>query len=109
MFSTDPEHRKDYIDALRQLAGYLETNPGVPVPAYGTTILVAASDTEHGGMTEIVAMSIELAAPLCETGGVYRTERNFGPITYKGFANSAASQADYHIQTSYYGCVTPDD
>jgi hypothetical protein len=109
VFSTDPEHRKEYIDGLRQLADYLDAHPGVPVPAYGTTILLAASDTENGGIAEIVSLSIELAAPFAETDGVYRTQRQFGPITYKGFANSAASLADYKIQTSYYGCVTPDD
>ncbi len=109
MFTTDPEHRKAYIDGLRQLADYLDANPGVPVPAYGTTILLAASDTENGGIAEIVALSIELAAPFAETDGVYRTQRQFGPITYKGFANTAASLANYNIQTSYYGCVTPDD
>jgi hypothetical protein len=109
MFTTDPRHRKEYIDGLRQLADYLDANPGVPVPGYGTTIMLVASDAENGGIAEIVALSIELAAPFAETDGVYRTQRQFGPITYKGFANSAASLADYSIQTSYYGCVTPDD
>ena len=108
MFSTDPQNRKEYIDGLRQLADYLDANPGVPVPATAP-IMLAASDAEHGGIAEIVALSIELAAPFAETDGVYRTQRQFGPITYKGFANSAASLADYNIQTSYYGCVTPDD
>jgi hypothetical protein len=109
MFTTDPQHRKEYIDGLRQLADYLDANPGVPVPGYGTTINLVASDAEDGGIAEIVSLSIELAAPFAETDGVYRTQRQFGPITYKGFASSAASLANYSIQTSYYGCVTPDD
>ena len=109
MFTTDPAKRKEYIDGLRQLADYLDTNASVPVPGHGTTIMLAASDAENGGIAEIVALSVELAAPFAETDGVYRTQRQFGPITYKGFANSAASLADYRIQVSYYGCVTPDD
>lgn len=109
MFSTDPTRRKEYIDGLRQLADYLDANPGVPVPGYGTTIMLVASDAEDGGIAEIVALAVELAAPFAETDGVYRTQRQFGPITYKGFANSAASLADYSAQASYYGCVTPDD
>jgi hypothetical protein len=109
MFSTDPRQRAAYIGGLRQLADYLEDNPGVPVPPYGTTIALVASDVESGGITEIIAMSIELAAPFAETDGVYRTERKFGPVTYKAIANSAVSLADYQAQTSYYGCVIPDD
>jgi hypothetical protein len=109
MFSTDPGKRKEYITGLRDLADYLDVNPGVPVPGYGTSIILIANDAEDGGITEIVAMSIELAAPFAETDGVYRTERRFGPVTYKAIANSVRSYADYQAQTSYYGCVSPDD
>lgn len=105
MLSTDPAHRKEYTGGLRQLADYLDANPAVPVPAYGTIIMLIASDAEDGGITEITALSVLLT----ETDGVYRTERKFGPITYKAIANSAASLADYTAQTSYYGCVTRDD
>jgi hypothetical protein len=109
MFSLYPEHRAAYISGLRQLADYLQANPAVPVPRYGTVITLIASDTENGGITEIVAISIELAVPFTQTDGIYRTERKFGPVTYKAVANSAVSQAHYDAQTSYYGSVTPDD
>ena len=109
MLSTDPAHRKEYTDGLRQLADYLDANPSVPVPAYGTTIMLMASDVENGGITEITALAAELAAPFTEIDGVYRTQRQFGPVTYKAVANSFASLADYTAQTSYYGCVTRDD
>ena len=108
MATTDPGARAEFTAGLRQLAEYLDANPGVPVPSYGTTIMVSAGTIEEGGMTEIFAMSIALAAPFIEREGVYRTERKFGPVTYKGFADSAAALANYEAQRSYYGCVTPD-
>lgn len=109
MFSTDPEHRKAYIDGLRQLADYLDANPGVPVPAEGTEILLTASDAEEGGITEIFAMSVRLAAPFAERDGFYRTARKFGPVTYKGVSQTRAQLVRYRAYISYYGCVTPDD
>jgi hypothetical protein len=109
MFSTDPERRSDYTAGLRQLADYLDAHPGVPVPAYGTNILVIASDAEKGGITEILDMSIELAAPFAENDWTYRTVRKFGPITYTGLSHTSAAMAHYYAQTSYDGCVTTDD
>ena len=109
MFSTDPEHRSDYINGLRQLADYLDAHPGVPVPAHGTEILVIASDAEEGGIAEILDMSIELAAAFAEYGGYYRTVRTFGPVAYKGVSHTTAAMANYLAQTSYQGCVTTDD
>ena len=109
MFSTDPEHRKNYIDGLRQLAAYLDANPLVPVPAEGTEILIIASDAEENGITEILALSVRLAAPFTERNGFYRTARQFGPVTYKGISQTRAQLAQFRAYSSYYGCVTPDD
>lgn len=109
MFSTDPGHRKAYTDGLRQLASYLDANPGVPVPCEGTEIVVIAADAEEGGITQILDLSIGLAAPFAERNGFYRTARKFGPVTYKGVSQTRASLARYRAYSSYYGCVTPDD
>ena len=35
--------------ACAQLADYLAANPGIPVPRYGTTILLHLDDAEDGG------------------------------------------------------------
>lgn len=109
MFSTDPAKRAAYIDGLRQLAGYLDANPGVPVPAEGTEILLIASDAEEDGITEILALSVRLAAPFTERDGFYRTARRFGPVTYRGVSQTRARLAQFRAYSSYYGCVTPDD
>jgi hypothetical protein len=109
MFSTDPEHRSEYVNGLRQLADYLDAHPRVPVPVYGTDILVIARSAEDGGITEILDMSIELAAPFAERDGIYRTVRKFGPVAYTGVSHTSAAMADYYAQTSYEGCVITDE
>jgi len=109
MPTNDPQRRSEFINGLRQLADYLDANPRLPVPAHETDILVIASDAEDGGITEILELSIELAAPFAERNGFYRTTRKFGPVAYKGVSQSRAALAQYRACNSYYGCVTPDD
>jgi hypothetical protein len=109
MFTTDPEHRKAYTDGLRQLADYLDANSGVPVPAEGTEIIIIASDAEEGGISQILDLSLGLAASFAERNGFYRTARKFGPVTYKGVSQTRAQLARFRAYNSYYGCVTPDD
>lgn len=109
MFSTDPQHRKEYIDGLRQLADYLDANQDLPVPAEGTEIIIIASDAEEGGISQILDLSLGLAASFAERNGFYRTARTFGPVTYKGVSQTRAQLAQFRAYNSYYGCVTPDD
>ena len=109
MFATDPEQRAAYIDGLRQLADYLDANPGLPVPAEGTEILIIASDAEEGGISQILDLSLGLAASFAERDGFYRTARKFGPVTYKGVSQTRAQLAQFRAYNSYYGSVSPDD
>ena len=109
MPTTDPERRAAYIGGLRQLADYLAANPHLPVPGTETQIIVSVSDAEDGGITEILELSVQLAAPFAERNGFYRTARKFGPVTYLGVSQSRTSLAQYRAYSSYYGCVTPDD
>jgi hypothetical protein len=108
MSSTSPECRAEFINGLRQLADYLASNPCLPVPAH-TDIIVTARDAEDGGITEILELSIQLAAPFAERNGFYRTARKFGPLTYLGISQTRATLAQFRAYNSYYGCVTPDD
>ena len=108
MPTTDPEHRTAYIDGLRQLADYLTANPHLPVPGQ-TEIIITVRDAEDGGITEIFALSIDLASSVAERNGFYRTARKFGPVTYLGVSQTRASLAQFRAYNSYYGSVTPDD
>jgi hypothetical protein len=109
MFTTDPGKRREFIDGLRQLADCLDANPRLPVPGTETKIFLAAKDAEEGGITEILGLSVELAAPFAENGGFYRTVRKFGPVAYTAVSQTRASLAQYRAYNSYYGSVTPDD
>ena len=111
-YTTDPAERQEYITGLRQLADYLDANPGVPVPRYGSSIRLIASLAEDGGIAEIITIAAQLAAPVIDATqdmGSYRTCRSFGPVTYEAFSSTRASMAIYRAETSYAGCVIPDE
>ena len=109
MPTTDPRDREEFTRGLRELADFLDANPRIPVPSIETKIILAVNDAEDGGITEIVGLSIELAAPFAESNGFYRTARKFGSVTYVGVSQTRASLAQFRASNSYYGCVTPDD
>jgi hypothetical protein len=110
--TTDTAGRQAYITGLRQLADYLDANPGVPVPRYGTTILLLTRLAEDGGIAEIVDIAAQLAAPVIDATqdmGSYRTCRSFGSVTYEAVSHTRASMAVYRAEVSYAGCVVPDE
>jgi hypothetical protein len=111
LFATDPEHRSDYINGLRQLADYLDANPGVPVPKYGTSITVLADLADDGGIRQVEDIAAQLAAPVITDLdlGRYAASRTFGPVGYEAVSHTRAVMAAYHALSSYDGCVTPDD
>jgi hypothetical protein len=112
MYSTDAGRRADFITGLRQLADYLDANPGIPVPRYGTKILLIAAPAEHGGVAEIEALAELFGAPVDidpESLDRFATHRQFGPISYEAVSHAAALMALHHALWSYEGCVTPDD
>ena len=51
--STDTATRQAFITGLRDLADYLDRHPAVPVPAYGTEILLCASSADDGGCAQV--------------------------------------------------------
>lgn len=109
MHSTDTGTRDAFITGLFALVVYLEAHPGVPVPAYGTEILVAARDIEDGGITDIDNAAGALASDVvCPESGGRETCRSFGPVGYKIFSLTKASMARHHAEASYRGCITPD-
>lgn len=108
MNPTDPDARAAFITGLYQLADYLAENPGIPVPAHGTIILVPLSDQEDGTRSDIDYVAAEYLWPVHDEDGCYETWREFGPVGYKIYALTKARMDRYHAQTSYWGSVTPD-
>ena len=108
MPGTDP--REAFVNGLHALASYLDAHPDVPIPVYGTQILVGLREVEDGGDTDVMNAASALRGRFActETGGC-ETWRAFGPVAYKVFALSRDSIARYRAETTYRGCITPAD
>ena len=109
MNPTDPDARAAFITGLYQLADYLAENPGIPVPQHGTTILVALDDQEDGGRTDVDYVAGEYLWPVHDENGCYETYRVFGPVGYQVYTLTKARMARHRADSSYWGCVTPDE
>ena len=110
-FTTDPATRQALITGLRALADYLDHNPAVPVPRYGTEIYLSAASTDDGGCAQVrqFARQLGVAVPTdISYSGHYEAARQFGPVGYRMIAISDAAMARHLAADSYYGCVTPD-
>jgi hypothetical protein len=110
MATTDTAKRDAFITGLRDLADYLSTHPGVPVPVYRGEISVCCADeADYGGSDEVNAAADALAATVSiDDNGTHSTRRSFGPVQYKVFAVSSEAMDRYYAETSYHGCVKPD-
>jgi hypothetical protein len=109
MASTD-EYRAEFIAGLHALADFLATHPGIPVPLFGTRILVPGDepgDTEEG-RAFIDQAAAALGTPVTDDHDCYKTHRTFGPVDYSIYATSAARRAVHQAEMSYRGCVLPD-
>ena len=81
MFSTDPAARQAFINSLHALADYLARQPGIPVPTYGTTILLHLDGADHGGRQQVDYMAAEtVGSPVQDDS--YETHRDFDPVAY---------------------------
>ena len=110
-YTTDPGARGRFIGALRELAGYLDWHRAIPVPKHGATIALHAAAAEDGGRAQVDRIAGLLDAAVTDEtarGGHYWAVRNFGPIGYEVVAITAAYHARYAADSSYRGCVTPD-
>ena len=80
--------RQALISGLRELAGFLESNPDVPAPAY-TDILVfppCASDDGKRREVDVIASLIGSGTETFSSRRHYRTSRRFGPVEYRAVA-----------------------
>jgi hypothetical protein len=109
--ATHSQYRQAFITGLRNLADYLDQHPAVPVPAYGTEILLSADSTDNGGCAQVDHFARQLGITVEDDladSGHYRAVRSFGPVGYRMAAISDHAMARHHAESSYTGCVTPD-
>ena len=88
-YSSNDEKRVRLIAGLRDLADFLDQNPGVPAP-WGTDVLVfpaKASDAEMFAEIDTIAEMIGSTASDADSPrGHYSAVRNFGPVQYRAGA-----------------------
>jgi hypothetical protein len=109
--ATDPDRRQAFITGLRDLAWYLASHPAVPVPRYGTEILLSAASTDDGGCAQVAHFARQLGVTPqddLDCSGHYGAVRSFGPIGYRMTAISDLAVACYRAERTYSGCVSPD-
>lgn len=109
MYSSDPDAREAFITGLYQLADYLAEHAAIPVPEYGTTILVPLDNQENGGREAVDYVASEYGWPVHDEDGGYETYKVFGPVAYQVYTLSNARMARHRAESSYQGCVTPDE
>jgi hypothetical protein len=82
------EERRQLIAGLRGLADYLDQNPDVPAPRFGTSVHVfPCADTDAEARTEIDVIASRIGVRAAETsGGHYVGSRCFGPVEYRAVA-----------------------
>jgi hypothetical protein len=95
MHTIDPDARAAFISGLYQLADYLAENPGIPVPEYGTTILVPLGGQDDGTRAEIDYVAAEYLWPVRDEDGCYETWREFGPVGYTIYSLTKAFKDRY--------------
>jgi hypothetical protein len=106
-----PDNRQAFITGLLDLARYLASHPAVPVPRYGTEILLSASSADDGGCAQVDRFARQLGVTAQDElacTGHYSAARSFGPVGYRMTAISDYAMARYHAADTYQGCVTPD-
>lgn len=104
------QERTEFIAGLRALAEFLESNPAVPVPRYGTSILVGAqwADDNRGFVDEFAALTGAEIDDQWASSGHYTARATFGPVTYEAYAISKPAMDAYDAERSYRGSVQPD-
>ncbi len=83
------EQRVRLIARLRDLAAFLEQNPGVPAPSRADLLIFPpeASDAEMFAEIDTIAELIgSTASDTDSPGGHYSAVRDFGPVQYRAVA-----------------------
>ncbi|WP_062440054.1 hypothetical protein [Herbidospora daliensis] len=93
------------IAGLRDLADFLDANPGVPVPSTEIAITVyppRADDEEMRAVVDTMAAGLGTEIkPSDLSHGHYSTCRSFGPVLYGAVAIMRQARERYAAQSSY--------
>jgi len=110
-----PDLRAEFIGGLIDLACFLEAHPELPVQRFGQEITLHTGfelphdGTWDGELAALKEFAAAAGAELSDRNGYHYARRSFGPITYQAAATSPEARARYDANSSYYGCVQPED
>ena len=111
-YTTNPAAKAKFVRSLRELADYLDRNPGIPVPKYGERLTLCANATENGGRTQVDHIARLLGADITDDtarGGHYWAARTFGGLlAYEIVSIPELAKANHRALMSYDGSVIPD-
>jgi hypothetical protein len=105
--------RAQVTAGLRQLADYLDRNPGVPVNEFGDWQLTmcALNPDDADGKAEVDRIATILGVDVTDEtadGGHYIASKSFGLVSYQMVRVLRARSAAYSALMSYQGAVQPD-
>jgi hypothetical protein len=98
----DGPARADMVAGLRALADFLEANPAVPVPRYGHVFSVSTSGSDEQKRSQVKFAGLAIGEDVTDNAEDSQcwTQREFGPVSYRVFAVSDASQQRYQRAVS---------
>jgi hypothetical protein len=104
------QERADFIAGLCNLADFLASNPTVPVPRFGTSILVSAqwADDKRGFVDEFATLTGVEIDDRWDADGHYSARAAFGPVEYEAYAVSKPAMDAHDALWSYRDCVQPE-
>jgi len=99
------------IDGLRRLADFLEANPALPTAFSEAAVTYFPEGTDDDATRSEVDRIASLmdASPHSEAGGEhYVVAQDFGPVSYRAVAITAARMARRYAAQTYADSVVPD-
>jgi len=97
--------RDDVTRALRDLAGFLDEHPDLPVPWVDARPSQSREGTDGEQRAEVdrIASILGVQAKVNESGTHYEAERTFGPhVTYRATAITQAEMAAWREHMTHY-------
>ena len=112
MAYANAEERSGLISGLRELADFLEQNPGVPAPRCADLMVfppVSADQEMKEAIDTIAALIGDDIEDDTADDGHYTTGRGFGAVQYRAVGIPARRHALRHAQTSYAENIIPPE
>lgn len=105
MPTIDPSARAEFIAGLRRLAAFLAAHPAVPVPSWADITVMPRGD-EQARQAAVDRIAELIGSPVSDSGNLYQTVRDFGPITYRALALPDQDRRDWEALMTYDGAVS---